>query len=102
MCDGCFKLQNAAVRRLAVPDLTTTVLTMTLTGIAADIRSGNRNTMGRRLAAVAAMLLGGLGGALLVLNLGATAALGAAVLLVAGVFTAAVPASRSHATWTRP
>ena len=29
-------IQNATVRRLAVPDITTTVLTMTLTGIAAD------------------------------------------------------------------
>ncbi|HEY7595227.1 MAG TPA: hypothetical protein VH969_18905 [Actinophytocola sp.] len=29
-------LQNATVRRIAVPDLTTTVLNMTLTGLAAD------------------------------------------------------------------
>ena len=29
-------VRNATVRRLAVPDLTTTVLTMTLTGLAAD------------------------------------------------------------------
>ena len=32
-------IQNAVARRLAVPDLTTTVLTMTLTGIAADVRA---------------------------------------------------------------
>src|SRR4051794_2555272 len=31
-------IQNATARRLAVPDLTTTVLTLTLTGIAADSR----------------------------------------------------------------
>ena len=31
-------VRNATVRRLAVPDLTTTVLTMTLTGLAADSR----------------------------------------------------------------
>src|SRR4029453_3931511 len=30
-------VQNAVARRLAVPDLTTTVLTMTLTGLAADV-----------------------------------------------------------------
>ena len=95
-------LQNAAVRRLAVPDLTTTVLTMTLTGIAADVRSANRTTLSRRLAAVGAMLLGGFAGALIVLNFGAGAALAAATLLVAAVLAAAVPASRSHATWTRP
>jgi Protein of unknown function (DUF1275) len=29
-------VQNATVRRLAVPDVTTTVLTMTLTGLAAE------------------------------------------------------------------
>jgi hypothetical protein len=29
-------LQNATVRRLAIPDVTTTVLTLTLTGLAAD------------------------------------------------------------------
>ena len=33
-------MQNAAARRLAVPDLTTTVLTLTITGIAADGRLG--------------------------------------------------------------
>ena len=32
-------IQNAMARRLAVPDLTTIVLTMTLTGIAADVRA---------------------------------------------------------------
>jgi hypothetical protein len=29
-------MRNAAVRKLAVPDLTTTVLTLTITGLAAD------------------------------------------------------------------
>jgi hypothetical protein len=33
-------IQNAVARHLAVPDLTTTVLTMTLTGIASDLRHG--------------------------------------------------------------
>ncbi|MBN9620665.1 MAG: DUF1275 domain-containing protein, partial [Actinobacteria bacterium] len=51
-------LQNATVRRLAVPDLTTTVLTMTLTGIASDLHAGNVAVAIRRLLAVAAMLLG--------------------------------------------
>jgi uncharacterized membrane protein YoaK (UPF0700 family) len=31
-------VRNATVRKIAVPDLTTTVLTMTLTGLAADSR----------------------------------------------------------------
>jgi uncharacterized membrane protein YoaK (UPF0700 family) len=59
-------LQNASVRRLAVPDITTTVLTMTLTGLAADLHLAGRSPRaGRRLAAVALMAAGALVGALL-------------------------------------
>jgi len=47
--------QNAAVRQLKVFDLTTTVLTMTLTGMAADIRERDRFAVLRRLLAVGAM-----------------------------------------------
>ncbi|MEA2469614.1 MAG: hypothetical protein QOE38_613, partial [Thermoleophilaceae bacterium] len=61
-------VQNAVVRRLKVFDLTTTVLTMTLTGIAADIRQRDRFAVIRRLLAVAAMLAGAVAGALLVLE----------------------------------
>ena len=65
-------IQNAVARKLAVPDLTTTVLTMTLTGIAADLRAVRRGSagraaaraaLGRRLLAVAAMVAGGAAGA---------------------------------------
>jgi uncharacterized membrane protein YoaK (UPF0700 family) len=66
-------VRNATVRRLAVPDLTTTVLTMTLTGLAADSSLGggdNRGT-GRRTAAVAAMLAGAVTGAAMYLHVGA-------------------------------
>jgi hypothetical protein len=54
-------IQNAAARKLAVPDLTTTVLTMTLTGIGADSRSGRPGhvTLARRVLVVATMLAGG-------------------------------------------
>ncbi len=60
-------VRNATVRRLAVPDLTTTVLTMTLTGLAADSRVAGGSGRGsvRRIAAVLAMLLGAIAGALL-------------------------------------
>jgi len=61
-------LRNATVRKLGVPDLTTTVLTMTLTGLAADSRlgggAGRRSP--RRAASVFAMLAGALLGAWLV------------------------------------
>lgn len=63
-------IQNAAVRKIAVPDLTTTVLTMTITGIAADSRlaGGSGSLAGRRLIAIVAMLAGALIGAELVLH----------------------------------
>jgi len=95
-------IQNAVVRRLAVPDLTTTVLTMTLTGIAADVRSRSHGTLFRRLSAVTAMLLGAFIGALIVLQASVPLALAAAGLLMATVLAGTVPASRSHADWTRP
>lgn len=61
-------IQNAAARKLAVPDLTTTVLTLTITGIAADsaLAGGGGSKAGRRLAAVATMLAGAVLGAALV------------------------------------
>ncbi len=61
-------IRNATVRRLKVADLTTTVLTMTLTGLAADSPPAGGDGKGswRRAAAVASMLVGALAGALLV------------------------------------
>ena len=82
-------VQNATARALAVPDLTTTVLTLTLTGLAADSRIGaaKPSRPWRRLASVLAMLAGALVGALLVLNVSVAAALGFACLLQAAVAT---------------
>ena len=53
-------VRNATVRKLGVPDLTTTVLTLTITGLAADsvLGGGNSPAWPRRLAAVAAMFIG--------------------------------------------
>ena len=60
-------IRNATVRRLAVPDLTTTVLTLTLTGIAADsaLAGGDNPRVGRRLVSVVAMAAGAAIGTLL-------------------------------------
>jgi uncharacterized membrane protein YoaK (UPF0700 family) len=60
-------IRNSTVKLLAVPDLTTTVLTMTLTGLAAESRlfGGTGKGTARRVSAVTAMLLGALAGALL-------------------------------------
>jgi uncharacterized membrane protein YoaK (UPF0700 family) len=79
-------LQNAAARKLAVTDLTTTVLTLTLTGIASDstLAGGAGAKVGRRGLSVAAMLLGALVGGLLVLKVDivASLALVTAILVV--------------------
>jgi uncharacterized membrane protein YoaK (UPF0700 family) len=92
-------LRNATVRRLAVPDLTTTVLTLTLTGIAADsaLAGGGNPRLGRRLAAVLAIFAGSAVGAVLV-SLGGLApplvVTGACILLVTLAY-AAHPASKA-------
>jgi uncharacterized membrane protein YoaK (UPF0700 family) len=84
-------IQNATARRLAVPDLTTTVLTMTLTGIAADSRvaGGSPANTARRVVAVAAMLLGAFVGAVLLRELAPVAAVVLAAALLAAVCGAA-------------
>jgi uncharacterized membrane protein YoaK (UPF0700 family) len=60
--------RNAAVRKLAIPDLTTTVLTLTITGIGADssLANGNNPRLVRRVGAVAAMFLGAAMGAVVI------------------------------------
>jgi uncharacterized membrane protein YoaK (UPF0700 family) len=92
-------LQNSFVRRLSVPDLTTTVLTMTLTGIAADTPDGDGTVIGRRILAVLAMLIGAVGGALLVLRVNPAAALALAVFLMAAVLLASTFAAKTPAEW---
>jgi uncharacterized membrane protein YoaK (UPF0700 family) len=95
-------MQNAAARELAVPDATTTVLTMTLTGFAADLRERDVPVLIRRLLAIVAMLVGGLVGAILVLRRDMTWALALAVVLVAIVCTAAWTLGRRPGPWQTP
>ena len=61
-------IRNAAVRKLAIPDLTTTVLTLTLTGIAADssLAHGNNVRLARRVGSVLAMIAGAALGAIVI------------------------------------
>jgi uncharacterized membrane protein YoaK (UPF0700 family) len=58
-------IRNAVVRKFGVPDLTTTVLTLTITGLAADsfIAGGENPRWQRRSAAILAMLGGAAAGA---------------------------------------
>ncbi|HMJ72370.1 MAG TPA: YoaK family protein [Solirubrobacterales bacterium] len=89
-------IQNATARRLAVPDLTTTVLTLTLTGIAADSRlaGGPGGHPARRLISVGAMFAGALLGAVLVVEVNLVLPLSIAVVLLA---TSALVAHRLSA-----
>jgi len=83
-------IRNAVIRRLAIPDMTTTVLTLTLTGLAADsgLAGGSNPRAGRRTAAVLMMLIGATAGAALYLHRGAGLPLaisaGAAVITAVG------------------
>ncbi len=63
-------IRNATVRKMAIPDLTTTVLTLTITGLAADSRfaGGASPRWRRRLLAVLLMFFGALIGTLLLRN----------------------------------
>ena len=97
-------VQNAAARALAVPDLTTTVLTLTITGVAADSRvaGGPGGRAGRRVLSMAAMFTGGLVGAVAVLHGGPALPLLFATLLLGTATLAAFTLTRTDATWTKP
>jgi uncharacterized membrane protein YoaK (UPF0700 family) len=104
-------IQNAVARKLAVPDLTTTVLTMTLTGIGADFRSvlraGNahaaaKSDLVRRLLAIGTMLAGALAGASLTLYVSPVSALALALSLLAVTAAAAMAVATRPAPWRTP
>jgi len=108
-------IQNAVARKLAVPDLTTTVLTMTLTGVGADLRTVTRGTgaggagkkaaradLTVRLLAVATMVVGATAGALLALHVSPLSGLALATALLAVVASATVGATRRPASWRTP
>ncbi|MDX6369665.1 MAG: hypothetical protein QOG93_1167, partial [Gaiellaceae bacterium] len=96
-------IQNATARKLAVPDFTTTVLTMTLTGVAADssLAGGHDSKVVRRGLSVAALLLGALIGGALVSKVDNSAPLALATGLLAAISFFAYRASRSTRAWTR-
>ncbi|MFF4833108.1 YoaK family protein [Streptomyces sp. NPDC001315] len=97
-------LQNAVARRLGVPDLTTTVLTLTLTGLAADSTpaGGEAPRPGRRILSVLAMFLGALIGAQLVLHGHLVITLTLALVLLAVTSVTTHRLSTADAAWIRP
>jgi uncharacterized membrane protein YoaK (UPF0700 family) len=89
-----FGLQNATVRRIAAADLTTTVLTLTLTGLAADsvLARGPGARPHRRLGSILAMLAGAAAGTILLQITAPTTVIALATILViaaAALLTAA-------------
>ncbi|WP_446040162.1 YoaK family protein [Streptomyces sp. SID1121] len=94
-------VQNAVARALTVPDLTTTVLTLTLTGMAADSRlaGGPGGKIGRRSLSAVALFLGALIGAATVLHSDDAVPLLIGGLLLALAFLAAFSLPRATAEW---
>jgi uncharacterized membrane protein YoaK (UPF0700 family) len=92
---GC---QNATARALAVPDFATTVLTLTLSGLAADRPdlTAPHSHVVRRVAAVAAMLAGAMSGTLLVLHASTGWALATVAAILATVAVGATFSARSR------
>src|SRR5262249_8731360 len=61
-------IRNATVRKLAIPDMTTTVLTLTVTSIAADssLAKGDNPRLARRVGSVLALFCGAASGAVVI------------------------------------
>jgi uncharacterized membrane protein YoaK (UPF0700 family) len=94
-------LQNATARALAVPDLTTTVLTLTITGISADSSAagGAGSRIGRRFVSIAAMFVGALIGVLLIKAGHTRWLLPVAAVLMTAVIGAALRTMSSTDDW---
>ena len=94
--------QNATARKLAVPDLTTTVLTLTITGIAADspLAGATGTHAARRLISVIAMFVGALVGAVFVLHVHIVYPLVIALVILAVVAVVAVARASNPRTST--
>lgn len=93
--------RNGTIRQLKIPDLTTTVLTLTLTGLAADspLAGGANANWPRRLGSVAAIFLGAGIGAFLVVHSGLAAPLflAGALILLGTILCALHPSSSEPA-----
>jgi uncharacterized membrane protein YoaK (UPF0700 family) len=94
-------LRNATVRKIAQPDLTTTVLTLTITGLAADssLAGGSNPRWQRRVTSIFLMLAGAAIGALLLRH---SLALPLGVATVGSVCGAAAFYRSSRLEWNNP
>jgi len=94
-------VQNAASRKLAVPDFTTTVLTMTIVGLGADswLAGGIGSKGTRKLMTIVTMFLGALVGALFVLHVRDFYPVLFAFVIVTLVALSSHTLSRLHPEW---
>ena len=94
-------MQNTAARKLAVPDLTTTVLTLTIVGIGADshVVGGSGSRAGRCLTSVFAMFMGALLGSLMILHASIVYPLVIALVVIAIVAVMSRALSRNNPAW---
>ena len=95
-------IQNAVARSLAVPDLTTSVLTLTLTGMFADGTAGLGGHIARRLVIVLVLFAGAVVGGALILAAHHGLALSTAEALLVVVLIVSSVGSRSTEDWTEP
>jgi uncharacterized membrane protein YoaK (UPF0700 family) len=91
-------IRNATVKKLGVPDVTTTVLTLTFASIASDAATGVFAGAGRRIGSALCLVLGAFIGALLVLRQGVSTAL----LVTAALVVLATAAFAVHPSSRRP
>ena len=96
-------IQNASARKLPVPDLTTTVLTLTIVGIAADshVVGGSGSRLGRRLISVFTMFIGALIGSLMILYVSIVYPIVIALIITMIVAVMARTLSRGNPAWVR-
>jgi uncharacterized membrane protein YoaK (UPF0700 family) len=97
-------LQNGTARTLAVPDLTTVVLTQTIAATAFESRlgGGSGSRIGRRGLSAVAMFAGALVGAVLELRVSQPLGLLIASVVLATVAASAARLSRGRPAWDSP
>ena len=94
-------LQSATARAIGVPDLNTTVVTMTLAALAAESHRVGGARLALRLAAIGAMLAGAILGGLVVLRAGVAAALIGLAAIAALTSVTVLLRSKASPTWAK-
>ena len=94
-------LQNALAFKLAVPGLTTSVVTQAIAGISAEsqLAGGSRSNTGTRIASTLSLFVGALIGALFIVNVNAWSALLVATVTLLMIGLSSATLSRANPSW---